>query len=619
MNDVLPSAKAWLTFAGLVLVVAVLYWTQAVVVPIALAVLLTFLLSRPVTRLQRAFGRVPGVLVVVLVTFAALGLAGWAVTQQVTSLVAELPGYQANVRDKIRDIRNANRGGSVETIQETVEGIEAELSKGETRGTSAQPVVVRSEQVGSLWGLPTAIGPWLEPLATAALVMTLVIFMLLERLELRNRLISLFGQGHVAVTTRAFDEAGSRVSRYLLSQSLINLAYGGCVGAGLYFIGVPYFVLWAALSAALRFIPYVGPWIAFLAPVLVSLAAFEGWTRPLLVTGLFVALELFTNLVVEARFYAGAAGVSQVGLLTAVAFWTWLWGPLGLLMATPLTVCIVVLGKYVPGFEFLSTLMSDATPLDAHTAYYQRLLAGDHAEAADLVEQHLRSAEAETLYDHLMLPALNYAERDRAAGRLSADGERAVVAGTRELLGEVDELFATDGAAGGDAELEAAVPVPAAPIRVLGFPAHGEADDLALQLFARLLAPTPLELEVLATGTQVVEVLRVVNSSRALAICIADLPPSGASRSRYLVKRLRASAPELKILVGRWAPSEIRDAGSDDLKAVGADYVGSTLLETRAALCKLLDIAAPSTPPPRQTSDGTRSQTTEQRRTLASI
>ena len=586
MPDIARSARGWLTFVGLVLIVAVLYWTQAVVVPIALSILLTFLLTPPVARLQRALGRVPGILIVVALTFTALGIAGWAVTQQVTSLVQELPAYRENVRDKIRDIRRANEGGSVDALQETVEDIEAELGKEATRGTTAQPVVVQPQQASSLWGLPTAIGPWLEPLATAAFVMTLVVFMLLERLELRNRLISLIGHGQLAVTTKAFDEVGSRVSRYLLSQSLINLSYGVGVGAGLYFIGVPYFLLWAALAAALRFIPYVGPWIAAVAPILVSLAALEGWIRPLLVTGLFVALELFTNLVVESYFYAGAAGVSQVGLLTAVAFWTWLWGPLGLLMATPLTVCIVVIGKYVPGFEFLATLMSDSTTLDPDAAYYQRLLAGDLSEAADLVEEHLQSGTPDTLYDRIMLPALNYAERDRAAGRLSAEEERVVVEGTREILVETDELASAEGP-----EERA---LPAERIRVLGWPAHGDADELALRLFARLLSSTAFTLEILPAPTLISEVLRAVRDGQSRAICIADLPPSAPSKSRHLVRRLRTAAPELKILVGRWAPLELADEADNGLRAVGADHVGATLVETRAELCRLLEVSTPA-------------------------
>lgn len=371
----------------------------------------------------------------VVVTFTGLGLAGWALTNQLTTLVQELPGYRHNIRQKIRDIRGAGQGGSVETLQRTVDDIRTEIEKGETRGTTAQPVVVQSEQTAGLWGFPTAVGPLLEPLATAGLVLILVVSMLLERQDLRNRLIRLFGHGRLTVTTKAFDEAGRRVSRYLLMQSLINLVFGVGVGVGLYFIGLPYVLLWASAAAALRFIPYVGPWIAALGPILVSLAVLEGWTRSFLVVGLFLGLELTTNLIIETYLFAGAAGVSQVGLLVAVAFWTWLWGPFGLLMATPLTVCLAVVGKYVPGLEFVATLISDDPPLDASAIYYQRLLAGDQAEATELLERYVtEGSPAETVYDALMLPALNYAEHDRIQERLSLEEERRVIDATHELL-----------------------------------------------------------------------------------------------------------------------------------------------------------------------------------------
>ena len=280
------------------------------------------------------------------------------------------------------------------------------------------------------------LGPIVGPLGTAAVVVAMLIFMLLERRDLRDRLIGLFGHGRLTITTKAFDEAGTRVSRQLLMQSLVNLLYGIAAGIGLYFLGVPYALVWASLGAVLRFIPYVGPVLGAGAPILVSLAALDGWSRPLWVMGLFVVLELFTNLVLETVLYAGAAGVSQVALLVSLAFWTWLWGPLGLLMGTPLTVCLVVLGKHVPGLEFVGMLMADTPALAPEYGYYQRLLARDQSEAADLIERHIKSQSPRSVYDALLLPALNYAERDRLEQRLSLDEEAAVIEATRELLSE---------------------------------------------------------------------------------------------------------------------------------------------------------------------------------------
>src|SRR5512134_132273 len=269
----------------------------------------------------------------------------------------------------------------------------------------------------------------------------MVIFMLLERRDLRDRLIGLIGPSQLATTTKAFDEAGTRVSRQLLMQSLVSLLYGIAVFVGLYFLHVPYPLVWATLGAAFRFIPYIGPAIGAGAPVLVSLAALEGWSGPLMVLALFVFLELFTNLVLETVLYAGAAGVSQVALLVSVAFWTWLWGPLGLLMASPLTVCLVVLGKHVPALGFVGLLMDDTAALAAEYGFYQRLVARDQSEAAELIDSHIKTGPAASVYDALLLPALSYAERDRLERRLSAEEEAAVIDATRELIADVAETI----------------------------------------------------------------------------------------------------------------------------------------------------------------------------------
>ena len=438
MEDALKKIQPWITFAGCVLVVSVLYWAQAVLIPVALATLIAFVLSPAVLRLQRWVGRVAAVLLIVSVVFAVLAAATWVLARQMTALASDLPQYRTNIRQKVADVRQASRGGAVEKVQETLDDIQSEIARdAQSRGRPGGPLVVRSEQVASLWGFPLWLGPALGPLATGGLVVALVIFMLLERGDLRNRVIGLVGHGHLAVTTRAFDEAGMRVSRQLLMQTLVNAIYGVGVGIGLLLIGVPYAFFWAVLAAALRFIPYVGPLAASVAPILVALAALPGWERPLAVVGVFVALELITNLVLETLLYAGAAGVSQVALLVAVAFWTWLWGPMGLLLATPLTVCLVVIGKHVAGLEFVATLMADAPALPPDARYYQRLLARDPDEALEMIERHLKSEAPETVYDALLLPALNYAERDRLTGRISEDEETVLIDTTRDLLQDV--------------------------------------------------------------------------------------------------------------------------------------------------------------------------------------
>ncbi len=591
MRDALKSIHPWVVFSGCVLIVAVLYWAQAVFVPVALAVLLTFFLTPVVTPLQRRLGRVPAVLTITIAAFVLLGLAAWGLTWQVTSVLGELPAYRENIRQRVRDIRGASRGGSVEKLQRAVADIKEEIDKDTPPpGTARSPVVVRPETAPGSW-VPSS-NTLLGHLATAGLIAVLIVFMLLERQDLRNRVMSAFGHGHLARTTRALDEAAERVSRYLLMQSLVNLSFGIGVGVGLFLIGVPYALLWAVLAATLRFIPYVGSFVGAVAPILVSLAVLDGWTRPALVVGMFVILELFTNLVLETLLYAGAAGVSQVGLLIAVAFWTWLWGPLGLVMATPLTVCLVVLGRHIPGLELVSTLMSDTDVLAPDVAYYQRLLARDQSEAAELIEEHVAKHPGETVYDALLLPALTYAERDRAEGRLTAAEERGIVDATRELIGDAEasrRARRPDTASSDAAATER--------VTVLGLPAHTEADRLALEMLAKLLEGTPFVLDIASAHALSSDAVAMLAEGRHAAVCIATLPPSSPSKARHLVKRLRAAVPNAKIVVGRWAPPSLADEPTEPILGAGAAYVSASLLETRERLYQLMPmLSRPPTP-----------------------
>ena len=597
MDDI-KTIKPWVTFAGCVLVVAVLYAAQAVLVPLALALLFTFVLTPPTTWLERWVGRAPAVLIVVVLVFTMLGLAGWGLTRQVQRLVADLPTYRSNIQEKIADIRGAGQGGTVEQLQETIEDLKGDLgAAAPPSGTPSQPIVVTPETAAGV-SVFSWLGPVVGPLGTAGLVIALVLFMLLERRDLRDRMIGLFGQGRLAITTKAIDEAGNRVSRQLLMQSLVNLVYGIGVAVGLYFLGVPYPFVWAALGAALRFIPYVGPVLGAGAPILISLAALDGWAGPLMVIGLFLVLELFTNLVLETILYAGAAGLSQVALLVSVAFWTWLWGPLGLLLATPLTVCLVVLGKHVPGLEFLSTMMADTPALAPEYNYYQRLLAHDESEAADLIDRHVKTSQPDTVYDALLLPALNYAERDRLEGRLSPADEAAVIGATRELLSEAAAAARTATSVSPSPQDPAELPSPRLPLRVLGYAAHGAADELALMMLAQTVRDLPIEIAIHPTRLQASELIGLVREQQVTAVVIADLPPSPPSRTRYLVRRLRTAFPDLRIVAGRWAPEALADDGRRELVADGASHVSSSLLDTRDYLARLLDLPRVAIPDP---------------------
>ncbi len=422
------ALRGVLVFGGCALVIAILYWTQSVLIPIALAVLLSFLLS-PVARLfeRLRFGRIGSVAVVVLIAFCLLGGIAFGVFTQITRLANDLPGYRSNIRQKVADVQGATQGGVIDKLRQAI-GDAMAAFEGKRRGAprldqqtdEAKPVPVVME-TSVLWQIPTL----LEGLASAGLVLVFVIFMLLERRELRDRVIRLLGYGHVAITTRALDEAAGRISRYLVAQSLINAGYGVAIGAGLWFIGLPYALLWGFLTAILRFIPYVGPWLGAGLPVILALAAFPGWTTPLAVIALFLGAELVTNMVVEPLVYGQSAGVSQVALL---------------------------------GLRFIYFLMADQPALEPEARLYQRLLAADLEEAgrgargAGGRRARLRGARRDAaLRDRA-------ARADRATHSLSREEEHNLYQSARTLLATLAE---EDAAARTEADGEAGAAEPA--------------------------------------------------------------------------------------------------------------------------------------------------------------
>jgi predicted PurR-regulated permease PerM len=588
----LPSLIAIATF---VLIIACLHWAQAVLIPIALSIMLTFLLSPVSGALERMrLGRIPSVIFIVVLTFSLLGGIGWVVTLQFGSLANELPTYRKNIRQKIADIREAGKGGALEKVQKTAADVKEQFQKkDEPARVQEKPreVVVKAEQSSTFWPVPLDLGPMVERFAGTGLVIVLVVFMLIQREDLRNRLIRLIGYGRLTVTTQALEEAGDRISRYLLMQTIINSSFGLAVGLAFYLIGVPYAVLWGFFAAVLRFIPYVGPFAAAIMPSALSLAVFEGWMWPILVVGLFVALELLNNMVLEPWLYGESAGVSGVGLLVAIAFWTWLWGPVGLVLATPLTVCVVVLGKYVPGMDFIGVLISDQPPMESNISYYQRLLAMDQAEAAEIVEEHLKTYPQEQIFDGVLIPALSYARRDRELGRLTEDGEQFVFRATREILEDLNSLKPESSSDALDSSPPATIvessPVILPKVRILGCPAQDEADELALLMFRQLLDSTRYEVEIMSDAMLTAEVVALIGEKNPAMICIAAVPPGGLAQTRYLCKRLRARFPNLKIAVGRWG---IGSEDSNSILLAGADKVGTTMIETREQMIQLSQI-----------------------------
>src|ERR1044071_3016186 len=500
------ETSSLIAFGAVVLIIASLYWAQSVLIPIALSIMLTFLLSPVATALERTgLGRLPSIVLIVLLTFSLLGTVGWVVAIEFTSLGNELPKYTDNIRQKISDVRGAGKGGALENVQKAIEQVKEEIQKKEEPRTNKEKpsqVIVQPQESSRFWPIPLVSTAMLEPLAAAGLVIVLVVFMLVQREDLRNRLIRLVGYGRLTVTTQAMEEAGQRISRYLLMQTIVNSSFGLAVGMGLYFIGLPYAIVWGFLATVLRFIPYVGTFAATIMPTALSLAVFQGWLWPIFVVGLFSFLELLNNMVLEPLLYSESAGVSGVGLLVAIAFWTWLWGPVGLVLATPLTVCVVVLSKYVRGMDFIGVLISDQPAMESNVSYYQRLVAMDQAEAAEIVEEHLKTHPREELFDDVLLPALRYSRRDHELGRLTEDAEQFVYRATREILDDLDSLkpesSTEEASQSATIEKDSLAQLPK--LLILACPAQDEADEVALLMLRRLLDGTKYEVEIMSAA-----------------------------------------------------------------------------------------------------------------------
>jgi len=564
--------------ASFVFAIAILYFGQTVFIPIAFSLLLTFVLSPIVDALERwRIGRVPAVAAVVILAFSVILAAGWLVSAQLTRLIGELPQYERNIRQKIIDLRQMVKGGALERVQQSVDEIKQEIAEDE-KSTEEKPreVVVRAERSSTFWPVPLIAGPVVERLAGAALAVVLVVFMLIGRDDLRNRLIRLIGYSHITITTKALEDAGKRISRYLLAQSLINSLFGLAVGVGLSFIGLPHAPLWGFLAGILRFIPYVGPWLGALMPCALALAAFEGWLWPLAVIALFIVLELIGNMILEPLLYGGSAGISQVALIVSVAFWTWLWGPLGLLMATPLTVCLVVLGKYVPQLHYITVLMSDEPVVEKHVVLYQRLLAMDQEEPAQIVADFVKAHAVERVYDDLLIPALNFARLDRARDDLTDEQERFIWEQTRAI---VEGLRPPADSAARAAEHSGGKPEGRARVRVLGCPARDEADELALLMFQQLLDRHRYEMEIVSAELASEVVAEV--AQKPGIVFIAAVQPGGLAHARYLCKRLRGQFADIRIIVGLWHFKGDGASARESLTGAGADQVGMALLESR--------------------------------------
>lgn len=591
------------TLLILAFVIAALYLAKEILLPLSLAILLSFVLTPLVSRLERLrLGRIPSVIIVCAIAFSAIGGAGWLATNQLIELSTRLPDYKDNLIDKIHNLQNGT-GEKLEKAKQALEDIGTELSEGgdvadkeqDSAETSDQPalqknilgwlnpqkqadgskdnpveVKVVSLPPSPLNQIQTWLGPLVAPLSTAGIVVVLVVFILVKREDLRNRVIQLVGTSKLYATTEAIEDATDRLSRYLRMQLLINIIYGVVVAVTLMFLDVPNAILWGVMGTMLRFLPYIGPWISAAMPIALTMAISDGWSLPLMTIGLFVSLELVVNNVLEPWLYGSSIGVSSLGVILAAIFWTWLWGPVGLVLAMPLTVCLVVLGKYVPQLGFLPLLLGDRSALEPYEQMYQRLLTAEDYEANELAEEYLKNASVTEFYDDVLMPALQLAEQDRHADLLSEQQETVVNDSARELVEELGERLPQkplpeNGACGPDAQEH-----------VLCIPVRDQADETVALMTGQLLRSEGCHVEVGSIDMLASEAINRIETQQCQIAILILLPPLGARKGRYLCKRLSQQYPDLHIVVALMHGEKYGKSKQRLLNA-GADVVATNL------------------------------------------
>jgi predicted PurR-regulated permease PerM len=578
--------------ASIAIVLGGLYLAKGVLVPLTLAVLLSFLLSPVCDWLERrGLGRIPAVCATVFVGFVVLGGATWAVVVQVTELYPRVPVYQKNIQAKLRSVNDKLRV-ALDRINQATEEVDLVLPPGDAPGApefpSTQPIAVRlvPAPMSPLRVLSGTFGAMIDVLGSASVVFLLVAFFLVRREDLRDRFVHLIGRANLTVTTQALEDAATRVSHYLATQSLLNFSFGLTIGTGLYFIGVPNAVLWGMAATTLRYIPYLGPILAATMPIGMSMAISTNWVAPILTAGLFVVVELTFNNVLEPWLYGKNTGVSAVAVLVAAVFWTWLWGSVGLLLATPLTVCLLVVGKHVPQLSFLNILLGSERVFDLKTRVYQRLLAGDLEEADDLIKETLTTSSLAEVYDTVLIPALALAESDRRRGNIDAIRQNYIFQSLKETvadLGERQSELSANQTSGNAAPTPDAtgltISPPLAKPCILLMPARDDADEIAAMMLAHLMETSGFRVETISETTLAGELVGLIAERRADVVCISAMPPGVARQTRYLCKRMQGKLPDDRLIVGLWNSREELGKARIRIGCAEAVRVVSTLVQ----------------------------------------
>jgi predicted PurR-regulated permease PerM len=596
-------------------VVAILYFGREVFVPLAVAVLLTFVLAPPVRVLRRwRFGRIPSIITVVLIAFLALFGLGMVLGEQVAHLAAALPKYQDTLTKKIETLRGAAaETGALGQASKVLRNLDQELkdmqpgpapSATTERQLTPVPVEIYETAKAPLQVIQRVLSPLVDPLVTTGIIIVFVIFFLIQREDLRDRLIRLAGSTDLHRTTVAIDDAGQRLSRYLLAQSALNAAFGVIIGVGLALIGVPNPVLWGILAAVLRFVPYIGAIIAAAFPLALAVAVDPGWTTVILTAALFLVVELTVGQVVEPLLYGHSTGISPVAVVVAAMFWTWLWGPIGLLLSTPLTVCLDVLG-HVERLRFLDVLLGSRSPLTPAQSFYHRVLSGNPDEAFEQAEHMLKAKSLSTYYDEVAIEGLRLAELDARRGALDPNGSQRIRAAVEGLVADLSHfddvtppLRASDeestGADGSPSTASQSLELPvlrrdelvgawASAKPVLCIPGPTPLDEAAAVILAQILEKHGVGVQVKKYQAVSSESIFHLSGDGVALVCLSYIDVGDApARARAAIRRVQRQIPNVTVLAGLWGHN--KDESGTIRSELKANFYAHSLREA-AKIC----------------------------------
>lgn len=582
------------TMATIMVVAGVLHFGSNVFLPLAIATLIAFALSPMVSALrQRGWPRVVAVLCAVTVAFAILGSLLAVMAGQLSEVAERLPTFQSNIFSKLESLQEAGNssgvmGRFVEMLTRIVDEVGNAMPAAAGADMAAEPMQVAVvEDQSALHLLQDVLVPIISPIVTAGLVVVVVIFMLMEREDLRDRFIRLVGSNDLHRTTEMLEDAGSRVARYLLIQLLVNVIYAVPIGIGLWALGVPNPLLWAFMTLILRFLPYVGSVIAAAVPMFLAFAVSPDWSLVLYTAALFASVELITSNLIEPWLYGTRTGLSPLAVIVAAIVWTWIWGPMGLILSTPLTVCLVVLGRYLPQFEVFDILFGDEPVLAPHARLYQRLLTGEVVESASRAEEALESVYLADFHQDVGIPALLLAQSDYDRGVLSQLQEERIALSAARLLDALAPVIVE--------ELEEAStdedPLAGLEARIMVSGGRSRLDDVAARMLGQALAAEGADVTPVARGDLMAATITAAEAPPPNCLVLNFLDPSPTRASLLIVRRVKRARPGLRVGVVIWqmpvglvdtdgrprTPSKAESRALRDADEIGADFAVTTM------------------------------------------